>query len=552
MTNQEVQADLVPARMINELSYCPRLFALEWLHGEWADSADTVEGRTVHRRVDDPSTAPLPEPEDDPERPVSRRSVYLSDEELGIVARIDLVEVEGGEVVPVDYKKGRPPDIPEGAWEPERVQVCAQGLLLRAHGYTCSHGMLWFAGARRRVVVPLDDALVTRTLSLRDEARRLARSDDLPPPLVSSPKCQGCSLVGICLPDEVNRLAGRADEVRPLVPARDDAIPLYVRAQGGSLGKTGDELVAKDRTGEIGRARLEETSEVVILGNVSVSTPLLRELAERDIPVAYHGFGGWYFGSFMPASGHGAISRIAQHRAAADPVRALQVARVLVRSKIKNQRVLLRRNGTDVPDAVLDTLADLARSTEEAADLGMLMGLEGTAARLYFEHFSRLLRGPELAFLLEGRNRRPPKDPVNALLSFVYAMLAREWTHVIARVGLDPYVGFLHQPRHGRPALALDLMEPFRPLVGDSAVISAINNGVLKLEDFLVHPTGVSIRDAGRTRFIQVYERRLDELATHPWFDTRLSMRRIFELQVRLLVRVLQGEIPQFPEYVVR
>ena len=181
------------------------------------------------------------------------------------------------------------------------------------------------------------------------------------------------------------------------------------------------------------------------------------------------------------------------------------------------------------------------------------MGLEGVAARLYFQHFNTMLKGPlEARFSLEGRNRRPPRDPVNALLSFAYAVLVREYTVVLHQVGLDPYVGFLHQPRPGRPALALDLMEEMRPVIADSAVINTINNEVVAPDDFLEHPTGVSLRDAARSRFIEVIERRLEEAIAHPLFGTRLSYRRVIEVQARLLGRTALGELADFPAFRIR
>jgi CRISPR-associated protein Cas1 len=550
------EAWLVPARMLNEMSYCPRLFALEWVHGEWEDSADTIDGRMVHRRVDQPSRSGLPAPDAAPAddgRPSVIRSVLLSDARLGMIARIDLTEVDGDRAIPIDYKRGRAPEIPEGAWEPERVQVCAQALLLRAHGYRCDEGALWFAESRRRVRVEIDETLVARTLALREQAVAIASTRALPPPLVGSRKCDGCSLVGICLPDEVNLLTGRDVDVRPLVAARDDALPLYVRLQGGSVGRDHDEIVVKDKGTEVGRARIADTSRVVILGNASITTPLLHTLAEADVPVAVHSSGGWFRGAFVSASGHNVQSRIAQHRTAGDADASIHIARAFIHAKICNQRVYLRRNADGVSNESLGQMRDLAERAQRAPDSATLMGIEGAAARLYFQAFPLMIKGPlRDRFRFEGRNRRPPKDPVNAMLSFAYASLVREYTIVAHQVGLDPHVGFLHQPRPGRPALALDLMEEMRPVVADSVVINAINNEVVTPDDFLEHPTGVALRDGARRRFITVFERRMDELATHPTFGTRLSYRRILEVQARLLCRTLLGELPTYPEYRVR
>ena len=161
-------------------------------------------------------------------------------------------------------------------------------------------------------------------------------------------------------------------------------------------------------------------------------------------------------------------------------------------------------------------------------------------------------RGVADGFDFNGRNRRPPRDPVNALLSFAYAMLTREWTVTLSAVGLDPYRGFYHQMRFARPALALDMMEPFRPLVADSAVIMAINNGEVKPEDFIVASTGCNLKATGRKRFIAAFERRMSQEVTHPVFNYRISYRRLFEVQARLLSRYLTGEIPRYPTFVTR
>jgi CRISPR-associated protein Cas1 len=541
----------IPARMLNEVVYCPRLYALEHVNGEWAESADTVRGKTVHRRVDQPTTVPLPEPgEEDP--PAVVRSVSLTDEALGITAKIDLVEAEDGGFVPVDYKVGRVPHVPEGAYEPERVQVCAQVLLLRAHGYTVPRGVLYFAGSRRRVDVEITPELVARTLAAVEEARAIRDAAALPPPLVDSPRCRGCSLVGICLPDEHNVLAGRVDHVRPLVPAREEGLPLYVEARGGKLSLEGGEIVVKVEGKVVERVRIVDTSRVVVTGAVSITTPLLLALAEREVPVAIHGWADQLRGWFAPAGGKNVLARIAQHRAAADPERALGLARRLVHGKIANQRVLLRRNGVDVDEGALGLLATFAEDALRAPSIPSLLGTEGSAARTYFGQFPTMLKDRAVAFDLDGRNRRPPKDPVNALLSLGYAFLAREVTNVLVTVGLDAWVGFLHQPRPGRPALALDLMEEFRPLLAESVVLQVLNGGMIGPSDFDVQRVGTFLREAGRKAFIRTFERRLAEEATHPVFGTKLSYRRILEVQARLLAKAVTGEIPEYPPFKVR
>ena len=225
--------------------------------------------------------------------------MLLSDDSLGAIARIDLIEGQGNVVTPVDYKHGTAPDVPEGAWEPERVQVCIQGLLLRANGYTCTQGMLYFVESRQRVAVPFDDALVSRTLDLLSGIRAMASSGRIPEPLVDSPKCPRCSLAGICLPDEVNFLSPdgpsiKPEDVRRMSPARDDSVPVYVHTQGAVVGKSGGQLEVKQKGQVLQKVRLMEISHLALFGNVQVTAQAVQELCDRDIPICYFSYGGWF------------------------------------------------------------------------------------------------------------------------------------------------------------------------------------------------------------------------------------------------------------------
>lgn len=606
--------ELVPARMINEALYCERLMYLEWAQGEFVDNAFTVDGRAVHARADQPGGAlpPPPEPaasagaekaakgttsrsrrggEDDDEEdddgppPYEARALWLSSEALGMTAKIDVVEgTANGVVVPIEYKRGAAPDVPEGAYLPERAQLCAQVMILRDNGYACDHGEIYFARSRRRVVITIDEPLVEITKEAARRARELAAEGIMPPPLVDSPRCDGCSLVGICLPDETNLLRGAepaADDtaqaeprnamdafwpvpadgedaepemvLRRLQPARDDELPLYVQEQGAKISLVGEELVIKGKDGTTARARLPNVSQISLFGNIQISTQALRAALDRGISLSFLTSGGWFCGRATGTDSKNIELRVAQHRILADGESCLALARGVIASKIRNCRTLLRRNHEKAPEVTLFELEQLAKKAEGASALGSLLGLEGTAARSYFSAFSGMLKGAASEdFDLDGRNRRPPRDPVNALLSFAYSLLTKELAHTIASAGLDPLLGFFHQPRFGRPALALDLMEEFRPIVADSTVISAINNGVVTSSDFVIHPTGVSLKPHGRRRFILAYERRMDQLVTHPVFGYRISYRRVLEVQARLFGRFLLGEIPAYPEFRTR
>ena len=558
---------LVPARMVNEFVYCPRLAYLMWGQAEWAETGDTVDGRRVHTRVDRPN-APLPDPEtlEADDAKIVSRSLTLSSQKLGVIAKIDVAEAEDGVVTPIDYKRGKRPHVSRGAYEPERVQVCLQALLLEEHGYRVEEGAIWYVESRERVRVVLDDELRLAASEAVSRLRLTVAHGQIPPPLEDSPKCPRCALVSVCLPDEIGALSGSSLAPRPITIGTDEALPLVVQSQRARVTKEGETLKVVDE--ELGErtVRIGEVSDVALFGNVSISMPALATLMDREIPVSFHSHGGWFRG-IAHGTGHRNVEvRTAQYRSSFDVNYCLRFARDLVAAKIVNQRTILRRNWRgDKNDrkSVLDHLNAARRSANGAGTASALLGLEGDAAATYFRAFAGLLAPPGggsapddmdglAPFRFNARNRRPPADPVNAMLSLAYAMLTRHLTVALAAVGLDPYRGFYHASRYGKPALALDLMEPFRPLIADSVVLSTVNTGEVSAADFVCAPTGTALTPAGRRRFVGAFERRLSQEATHPLFGYRLSMRRLLLLQARLLCRHLLGELPSYPHYLPR
>ncbi len=553
---------LIPVRMLNEYVYCPRLAYMMWVQGEFVHNADTVEGAIRHKRVDKASGKLPAEPDEEWEK-IHARSVYLSSEKLGLTAKVDLVEGDSEGVQPVDYKKGKRPHVEAGAYAPERVQVCAQGLLLREHGFKTDHGFIYFAGSKERVRVAYDDDLINQTLNAVIEFRAASLKERPPPPLIDSPKCPRCSLVGICLPDELGFLTHGIDEIRAVYPRIQDALPLYIQSPGSYVKKDGGQLIIEEKRERVAEARVMDTSQVVLFGHAGISTPALHECFRRDIPVTFMSYGGWFIGHCVGTGHKNVITRTMQYQTSFDERKCLRIARKLISAKIHNCRTLLRRNwksdgGSDerVPAPLLVSLKQDVAHAARVPAIQTLLGVEGNAARRYFENFAAMIptekREITGGFDFNGRNRRPPKDPINAMLSFAYAMLTREWSVTLSAVGLDPYRGFYHQMRFGRPALSLDMMEPFRPLVADSTVITAINNGEVKPEDFVVSATGCNLKPGGRKRFIAAFERRMSQEVTHPIFKYRISYRRLFEVQARLLIRYLAGEIPRYPNFVTR
>ena len=472
----------------------------------------------------------------------------LSSERLGIVARIDLLEQDGDAVVPVEYKSGAPRDADRVLWPPEEVQLCAQALVLRENGYTVRRAEVWFAATRTRHEIPLDAELIERTIAAIRDLRATAALDTAPAPLIDSPKCPRCSLVNLCLPDETNLLNGRSSgQARRLVASAPAAEPLYVTTPGSRLTKRGGRAVLKEGGAAVASRRLLDISHVAVFGNVDVSSALLRECFQAGIPVLWFTAGGWFVGGAHGLPPKNVAVRMRQHRAAA--IGLPKLCGAFVAGKIRNQRTLLRRHGGSDAAGAVDQLLALARRAEGEDTLASLLGVEGTAARIYFSHFAGLLKrstalGAEPTFA--GRNRRPPTDPVNALLSFVYSMLVKDCVVAAHAVGLDPFVGLLHQPRFGRPGLALDLAEEFRPLIGDSVVLTLVNNGEVSPGHFITRGGGVALTQPGRRAVVSAYERRMRSELRHPTFGYRASYRRALEIQSRLLAAVLVGELPDY------
>ena len=583
--------DYLPARQINEFVYCPRLFFYEYVDGLFRHNEHTLEGSSQHRRVDARSTD-LPAAGESEEK-VHARSVELSSERLRVIAKLDLVEAEGECATPVDYKHGAPREnAADGSldlWPADRVQLALQAIILRENGYVCDEVVVFYQKTRQRVRVPVSQSLIAEAELAVADARLTAARGVIPPPLEDSPKCAGCSLNTICLPDETNRLshpgeaaqldlfpeglperkpmgsegirAPSAPAIRPMMTARDDLKPLYLNTQGLRVGKSGEVLQVKEKDKTVQEARIGEVCQVNLMGNIQISTQAVQALCEAGKPISYFSMSGYFYGVTTGMNTKNVALRRAQFRLADSVSFPLKLAKALVAGKIRNQRTMLQRNHVEPPRSALGVMKALAEKAERAERLDELLGLEGSAAREYFEHFAGMIKSGEeyeqegatgFTFDFLGRNRRPPRDPVNALLSLAYSLLAKDLTVTCYAVGFDPYMGFYHQLRHGRPALALDLMEPFRPLIADSAVLSAVNTKMVTERDFVKAGGAVALSPAGRKGFMRAYELRMDSLVTHPLFDYRVSYRRLLEIQTRMLARVIEGEIPGYPVFVTR
>ena len=488
-------------------------------------------------------------PDDKPFK--AARSVDLSSQRLGLIAKADLIEQRDGRVMPVEVKRGRPPKHGP-AWMPEQVQLCTIGLLLGDNGYRCSEGQIYFSKTRRRVTIEFHDDLVSYTLELLAKLREVATEPVAPPPLVDSPKCPRCSLVGICLPDETNLHARRSKaSPRRLTPRDSAAQPLYVTEVGSRVGiRSGRVTITKNRS-KILDVRLIDVSQIALYGNVQISSQMMRSAFRSQIPVCWFSYGGWFQGI-----AHGLPSKYVDLRRRQVAIAAqagLPIASSMIEGKIKNSRTFLMRNSRGDVSGVVASLKKLGDRAREVESIESLLGIEGTAARLYFGCFATMIRSDRLGdFDFRRRNRRPPKDRINCLLSFAYALLTKDLTATAVSVGFDPYLGVFHRPRFGRPALALDLAEEFRPLIAESVVLNVINNSEIRPSHFIVRAGGVALTKEGRRAVISAYERRMNIQITHPVYKYRIKYRRVLEVQARILAAHLVGEIPDYIPFMTR
>ena len=562
---------LIPLRALNQFTYCPRLYYLQYVDAVMPTNEHVESGLFDHRRVDDPDLANRTRKEGDTDK---SRGVQLSSEALGIGGVLDLIEEKSGEAYPVETKHGSAPRDDDGrptSWDNDEVQLCGQALLMEeAFGKPVAHGFQFYAGSRERVKVAFTDELRIKTRDAIDQCRRLSAADTPPDPLPPElrHRCFGCSLAPVCLPEETLYQIGLpaavpddkpATAITRVIPQSDDGAVLYLQEPGSHVGKRSEHLVVRKDGQELTRVPMHQVRQVCVFGNVQVSTQALQTLVENEIPIAYLTGYGRFIGVFTPAPAKNVALREAQFRTFADPAACLQLSKAAVRAKLTNQRTLLMRSlrtdgdrGSDEPAA--RALADLLRKLDDATSLETVLGLEGQGAALYFGEFGRFLKTLPSGegFDFQSRNRRPPKDPVNALLSFAYALLTKDSTAAVLAVGFDPYKGFFHQNRHGKPSLALDLMEEFRSVIADSVVLTLVNNEMLSKSDFVTWRGACQLTEGGRKAFFQAYEQRKATVVTHPVFGYKMSYARMLEVQARMLAAYLRGSVPAYTGFTVR
>ena len=549
----------MPVRRLQNYAYCARLFYYQWVEDLFVENADTVGGTATHRQTDKPSA--LPEDPKELELPEGARlrSLQLESETLGLVGKIDVVEGTSEGIEVIDHKKGaarRNDDGARVAKEYDAVQVAAYALLLGEAGHKVTGASIYYAADRRRVPVALTDELFATVHRMLAEAKAVAVSGKCPPPLKNDARCLHCSAYPICLPNESAfwkepEVDGKTQEIKGAPrPPGDEGEVIVVQKTGCMVGQRGGEFVITEKGETLQKFPMNQVRAIYLYGAVQLTAQAAQVCLEEGIDVAYFSPAGRFLGLLRGLPASGVDARLGQYRMFGEPGIRVKLAREMVRAKIHNQRVLLMRNG-EPADGVLRQMAELRDAAEDVRELDSLRGIEGTAAALYFGQFATML-GEKVPFDFNGRNRRPPRDPVNALLSQGYSILAKELAGVLHTVGLDPFLGCYHQPRYGRPALALDMMEEFRPLVADSVALSLLNRGELTTADFSMSAAGCYLKESGRRVFWEAWFRRLDTEVTHPQFGYAMSYRRMLEVQARQLWRYVRGEAERYFGFTTR
>jgi CRISPR-associated protein Cas1 len=335
---------------------------------------------------------------------------------------------------------------------------------------------------------------------------------------------------------------------------------LFVQAQGTYV-RLDHETIKLDVERETKlQVPLQHLGGLAVFGNVLLSPFLLHRFAEDGRSVVWFGRGGKFKGRLAGPTTGNVLLRRAQYEAQADPDRSSAIARNVVAGKLRNTRSIVQRAAreSEEPDAaVLESassdLADTLRDLSLVRVLDDVRGLEGRAGRTYFEVLRHMIRADRAEYAFNGRNRRPPRDRVNALLSFVYALVLSDCVAGCEGVGLDPQFGYLHALRPGRPSLALDLMEEFRPVLADRLVLSLINRRQLRTDDFEDRPGGaVQLNESGRKTVISAYQKRKQEEINHPILNRQVPLGLVPHIQARLLARHLRGDAAEYMPFTPR
>jgi len=525
---------------LHALGYCERLFYLEEVEEIRVADARVYAGRELHAGL-----------EADEEGEWA--SLELTSDKLGLTGKVDCLRRRNGTYIPYEHKRGKPGRDDSGravAWPSDRLQIIAYTVLLEeAFGQTIPEGRVRYHKENVTVRVAVDEQARADLREAIARARQLRDSVERPPITENERLCVKCSLAPVCLPEEVRQERSPEHEPVRLFPPDRDGASLHVVSQGTQVGRASSCLMVRPREGPVEKVPSHGIDAVLLHGYTQISAQALRLCSEQGIAVHWLSTTGYHTASLVATAGQ-VQRRIRQYKALTDEGLCLRLAQALVLAKVEGQhRYLLRatRGGLETRQDLLPHLTGLQNALRSAAavpDRETLRGHEGSAAVHYFAGLRDLLNDQVPEELRAGtRNRRPPLDRFNALMSFGYGLLHTSVMRALLAVGLEPALGFFHTPRSAAYPLVLDLMELFRVSLWDLVVVGSLNRGQWDpAADFTVTKTRVWLSDAGRKKAIDLFEARLQETWKHPVVRYSLSYMRTIELEARLLEKEWTGE----------
>ncbi|MDG7011936.1 MAG: type I-MYXAN CRISPR-associated endonuclease Cas1 [Nitrososphaerota archaeon] len=515
------------------MAYCERLYYLEEVEQIRLADASVYAGREMHGRLERSGTAH------------GHRLFSFASGRLGLAGQVDAVHHREGGWIPYEHKRGRAKRGPEGepeAWPSDALQVMAYALLIEeATGKRVREGRIRYHEDNATVRVPLTDEgreLVRKSVA---RAKELRTQNTRPPVNANENACIRCSLAPVCLPEEERLLTSPQWEPVRLFPATTDGEVVHLLTPSLRVVRSGEALVVKRKGETVSTYPIHGIAALAAHGNVQITTQALHLCAFNGVPVSWFTSGGRHISSLTV--GPGSVQRrVRQYHALCDPATCLGLGRRLVRAKIEGQLALILRSSRGGRGRPAQTLRDIVEMRDaikmagRAEGIDSLRGIEGTAARAYFDALSVLVAKADPSLQLAGRTRRPPRDKFNAILSFGYSLLYASVLQGIVSVGLEPSLGFFHTPRSSGQPLALDVMELFRVPVWDVVVVGSVNRHQWDAPGkFEVTKDRVWLSDSGRREAIKLFEQRMESLWKHPVTGYSLSWRRTIELEVRLL-----------------
>jgi CRISPR-associated protein Cas1 len=559
---------------LHALAYCERLFYLEEVEEMRVADARVYAGRRLHVEIERDEEGDW-------------HTLELESSAWGLRGKVDCLRKRDGALIPYEHKRGRSARSVEGTpqtWASDRIQIIAYAALVAEHtGQPIPEARVRYHADKVTVRVPIDEQAFADLQVAIDRARELQATIERPPVATNERLCAKCSLAPVCLPEEARmaevgmlnaerRMNGEGEakgisdsairvptSVLRLFPADDDRASLHVMTQGASVGRSGDRLKVSSRDEPDQLRPVHEVGQVVLHGFAQITTQALRLCAEHNVGVHWITTAGTHIGSW--SAGAGSVQRrIRQYKALTDEAFCLALAKRLVEARARGQLSFLLRASRDagrdveeLKDAIL-TMRKLFSPLQRAENIDSLRGYEGSIGAQYFRALPHLVK-PDVgeAMRPDGRSRRPPKDRCNALLSYGYGLLLKDVTNAILITGLDPSLGFYHQPRTQAHPLALDLMEMFRVPLVDLPVIASINRRQWDVdEDFSISGPQVWLSETGRKKFIGVYEQRKADKWKHPVIGYSLTYARMLELEVRLLEKEWMKEGGLFAKWRLR